>query len=180
MVAVRNADGRLSVMTATRDDFTLRAWLAADADARGTRDETLLEHVRCDDLGCTAQLAGGGLVAFSRSAEALIEDCARAVLVVTQRMAPPDCKAQVIDRALWRRHGAAALMRTAGAPARRAPERNTSDRRAFTIVHTRPPGHNRPWAIQPLSPREEGVSPAEMRGQSRDATPRSEDLEAGD
>jgi competence protein ComEC len=179
MVAVRNPDGRLSVMAAMRDDFTLRAWLAADADARGARDETLLQHVRCDELGCTAQLAGGGLVAFSRSAEALIEDCARAVLVVTQRTVPPDCKAQVIDRTLWQRHGAAALTRVQDASAIKASERDTPERNAFTVVYTRPPGHSRPWAAQPL-PRAESASLPGARQPLRDATPRNEDLEADD
>jgi competence protein ComEC len=199
MVAVRNPDGRLSVMTATRDDFTLRAWLAADADARGARDETLSKYVRCDDLGCTAPLADGGLVAFARSAEALIEDCARAVVVVTQRTAPPDCKAQVIDRPLWQRHSATALTRAADAGAGTAftekvrgenvrtrtrlpekrPARTAPNRNAFTAVYARPPGHNRPWAAHPL-PREAGALSPNARSQSRDATPRNEDLEADD
>jgi competence protein ComEC len=165
MAAARNPDGRLSVMTTAHDDFTAREWLAADADARTGRDESLSQHVRCDGLGCTVPLRGGGLVALATSAEALADDCARATIVVTQRMAPPGCKAQVIDRDVWRRHGAASLTRA-------------GDR--FEITFARPPGYDRPWAKSYVSGADETRASPAMRPAPRDATPRSEDLDAGD
>jgi competence protein ComEC len=165
MVAVRGPDGRLSLITTGSDDFTLREWLGADADARGTRDETLSSHVRCDDLGCTAPLLGGGVVSLAQSADALVDDCNRAAIVVTQRQAPPHCKAQVIDRGVWRRYGAATLTRAGD---------------KFEISFARPPGHDRPWAKSlPVNADETRATPA-VRGPARDATPRSEDIEAGD
>jgi competence protein ComEC len=163
MVGVRGPEGRLSLMTTGADDFTLREWLAADADARGTRDETLSAHVRCDDLGCTAPLIGGGLVALAQSAEALADDCNRAAVVVTQRQAPAHCKAQVIDREVWRRHGAAALIRAG---------------EKFEANFARPSGYDRPWAKSPPVATEVGAPAA--RAPARDATPRPQDLEAGD
>lgn len=162
MVAVRGPDGRLSLMTTGSDDFTLREWLAADADARGTRDETLSSQVRCDDLGCTAPLLGGGLVALAQSAEALADDCNRAAVVITQRQVPPQCKAQVIDRDVWRRHGAAALTRAG---------------KTFEIVFARPQNYDRPWARSSSANAGDTRTP---RQSSPDATPRRDDIEAGD
>jgi len=132
MVAVRNPDGRFSVMKTGQDDFTLRNWLAADSDGRGPRDASLTAYARCDRSGCAAQLSGGGVVALASSAEALAEDCARAVVVVTPRAAPPDCHAQTIDRDLSRRHGAAALTRSED---------------GFSVNFARPPGYERPWTV---------------------------------
>jgi competence protein ComEC len=164
MVAVRGPDGRLSLMTTASDDFTLREWLAADADARGPRDETLASHVRCDDLGCAAPLSGGGVVALAQSAEALADDCNLAAVVVTQRQAPTHCQAQVIHREIWRRHGAAALTRAG---------------EKFEISFARPPGYDRPWAKSLPAPAEAAAT-TPTRDPIRDATPRPQDLEAGD
>jgi hypothetical protein len=41
--------------------------------------------------------------------EAFAEDCARAVVVVSQREAPTGCGATLVDRAVWQTHGAIAL-----------------------------------------------------------------------
>lgn len=165
MVAVRGPDGRLSMMTTSSDDFTMREWLAADADIRSVHDETLSSHVRCDDLGCTAPLLGGGLVALAQNAEALADDCNRAAIVVTQRHVPPHCKAHAIDRDIWQRYGAAALTRA-------------GDR--FEITFARPPGHDRPWAKTPPLSAKEARTISLPRPAQRDATPRPEDREAGD
>ena len=165
MVAVRNPEGRLSLMTTRSDDFTLREWLAADADARETRDETLSSHVRCDDLGCTAPLIGGGVVALAQGADALVDDCRRAAIVVTQRQAPPHCKAQVIDRDMWRRHGAVALTRAG---------------ETFDLRFARPPGYDRPWAKVIPTTSDNLPAPAAVRAPAPDATPRPQDLEIGD
>jgi competence protein ComEC len=164
MVAVRNPEGRLSLMTTGSDDFTLREWLAADADARGARDDTLSMHVRCDDLGCTAPLRGGGVVALAQSAEALADDCNRALVVVTQRHAPPQCKAHAIDRKLWHRYGAATLTRTG---------------EGFEIIFARPQNHDRPWAKLPAILAQTRSTSA-IRPAQLDATPRPDDMEPGD
>lgn len=164
MVAVRGPDGRLAVMTTGTDDFTLREWLSADADARRPGDETLSATVRCDHLGCAAPLLKGGVVALARSAEALAEDCNRAVVVVTQRQAPPQCKALAIDREMWRRHGAAALKRSG---------------EEFSVVSTRPAAYDRPWA-KSMGPSATNAGAAPNTPRTPDATPRRQDMEAGD
>ena len=55
-VAVRGADGRLSIHRGSRDAFAAREWLAADGDARLPDDATLGEGFRCDASGCIARL----------------------------------------------------------------------------------------------------------------------------
>jgi competence protein ComEC len=159
-VAVRGADGMLAVVRSGNDVFALREWLAADGDARDPKAMTLGNDIRCDAAGCIAKLRDGSLVAIARTTEAFQEDCRRAVLVVTARDAPPDCAAAVIDRQFSSRHGAMTLRRIG---------------EGFEITPTRPAGYDRPWA---RAAPHAGPVP-EVRAQ-RDATPRTEDLEAGD
>ncbi len=61
-VAVRGADGRLRFMQTKKDEFALKAWLSADADARAIDDKTLSDGVRCDDAGCAVQMPDGRYV----------------------------------------------------------------------------------------------------------------------
>ena len=91
-----------------------REWLAADADWRTAKDDTLGEGIKCDAAGCVGKLRDGSVVAIAKSIEAFEEDCRRAALVVSNRDAPPGCAALVIDRGVWRRSGAMALRRRGG------------------------------------------------------------------
>ena len=54
-LAVRGADGRLSIHRTGRDAFAVKEWLAADGDARLPDDKTLGQGFRCDASGCIAQ-----------------------------------------------------------------------------------------------------------------------------
>ncbi len=162
-LAVRGADGRLAIHRTARDAFAVREWLAADGDARLPTDPALGEGFRCDESGCIARLADGKLVAQVLAPEAFEEDCRRAAVVVTAREAPPDCAALTIDRRVSRANGAVALRR---------------DGAHWQITPARPVGQDRPWA-RALPTVEEAAS-AIRRPAPRDATPRPEDLEAGD
>jgi competence protein ComEC len=163
VVAVRGASGRLSVMrTANGDSFPVREWLAADADARTPKDASLKDGVSCDTIGCVARLADGAVVALPFAAEAFEEDCRHAMIVVSQRTAPPSCSASAIDRTVWRQTGAAALYRTG---------------QGWERVAAYPPGYDRPWS-RAVSPHGEGVTTPTAA--PRDATPRTEDLSADD
>jgi competence protein ComEC len=166
-VAVRGTDGRLAMVKSGSDSFALREWLAADADARTPKDSTLAAGIRCDEAGCIGRLRDGSLVAIAKTVEAFEEDCRRAAVVVSARDAPAACGALVIDRRVWRRSGAIAL--------RRVGER-------FEITPTRPDGYDRPWARAVASSGEapEARQSTSARPPPRDATPRDEDLEAGD
>ncbi|MBN9000753.1 MAG: competence protein ComEC, partial [Rhizobiales bacterium] len=111
-VAVRGRDGRLRVMRTAKDAFLIREWLAADADPRGATDSTLVAGVSCDPEGCVTPLGDGRLVALTLRPDAFDDDCTRAVIIVTQRQAPPDCAAMVIDRTRLQQHGGLALRKT--------------------------------------------------------------------
>lgn len=164
-VAVRGAAGRLVFLQRGRDSFAVREWLAADGDMRGADGAKLDDGVRCDAIGCTATLRDGRIVAFASSVEAFAEDCARAAAVLSLRTAPGACQAMLIDRPAWQRHGAAALYMNGD---------------GFDIEVARPPTQDRPWArARTAAALSDGASPNAGRVQ-RDATPRTEDLEAGD
>jgi competence protein ComEC len=169
--AVRAPDGRLQVVKLGNDAFAIREWLAADGDVRGdvrTVAGTIKVHEGfvCDDAGCVAKVAGGGVVAIGTSPAAFDDDCVRAVLVVTTRTAPPGCATQVIDRQAWRRGGALALRRVG---------------HGWAITEAQPRGQDRPWAP---APSERGArrtsAPKPATSDQRDATPREDDLRADD
>jgi competence protein ComEC len=163
--AVRTTPGRLSILKVGNDSFAIQQWLAADADARSTKDKDLNEGIACDDAGCVGRLADGTIVAIARSAEAFAEDCRRAAVVVSQRVAPPDCAALVIDRGVWQRGGAMTLRRVGN---------------GWEVTAARPPGYDRPWARARPSSEEAPPSGVPQRREPRDATPRAEDLQPGD
>ena len=164
-VALRGESGRLSMVKHGGDVFAFREWLAADADARTPTDSTLGEGIRCDAAGCIGKLKDGSLVAIAKTLEAFEEDCRRAVLVVSTRDALPGCAALVIDRSVLRRSGAMALRRRG---------------EQFEITAARPPGYDRPWA-RAAAPAGEALEPSRATpARPRDATPRQDDLEAGD
>jgi competence protein ComEC len=160
--AVRGNDGRLAIHH-IGDSFAVREWLAADADGRDVHDKSLGQGIACDASGCVGKLADGALIAYALSPEAYEEDCARAVLVIASRGAPPaDCKATVIDRALL-------LLSHRGAD--------------FVIESARSKNFDRPWSPAPV-PREALAAASgesgktEIGSRARDATPRQEDIEA--
>jgi competence protein ComEC len=165
--AVRGADGRLAMVKSGSDSFALREWLAADADARTVKDDTLANGIRCDASGCIGRLRDGALVAFAKTIDAFAEDCRRAALVVSAREAPADCAARVIDRPVWRRLGAMALRRVG---------------QGFEITTSRPASYARPWAgtLGQGGEASGEVRSIATRPRARDATPKPEDLEAGD
>ncbi len=169
--AVRGADGRLAFHRAGGDTFAMREWLAADADGRDVRDPGLGAGITCDAVGCIGKLADGRLVSYALAPEAFEEDCQRAAVVVAAREIPPGCAATAIGRSTWREQGAIALSR---------------DGSGFVMESARPPNFDRPWAPRQsrvgTTAGSEGATraPATAHSPPRDATPRSEDLEADD
>jgi competence protein ComEC len=169
--AVRGPDGRLQVVKIGNDAFAIREWLAADADERGDARAVAAavkarEGFACDDMGCVAKVAGGGLVAIGTSPGALEDDCARAVLVVTTRAAPSECGSTVLDRKAWRAGGALALRRVGN---------------DWAMTAAQPRGYDRPWTpAAGVGGSARASVPAVDRPAQRDATPREEDLGADD
>jgi competence protein ComEC len=174
-VAVRGGDGRLHVMSAGRDAFLLREWLAADADPRGAADTSLNDGVSCDQSGCVARAADGRLVAMSLKPESLADDCARAAIVVTTSPPPADCAARVFDRDALQRSGTVTLRRIgSGAGADYA----------VTVIHPR--GVDRPWSPATAEAKDSSARSARSGLSKRtpqrpvDATPAESDLQAED
>jgi competence protein ComEC len=165
LAAVRGADGRLMVLHAGRDTYALNDWLAADGDGRDAKDKSLNAGVRCDDIGCTARLADGRVVAFAASAEAFDEDCARTAVEISPHDAPLSCKALLIDRPVWRAQGATALYAT---------------KHGFDIRVAHPAGTDRPWARAVVDKRPRVATTKPRVAETPDATPKAEDVEAGD
>jgi competence protein ComEC len=169
-IGVRNAAGQFSIVKKGGDAFAAKERLAADADVRVPGDPTLIEGVRCDEIGCIARHASGAIIALSLSVEAFADDCRQAAVVVTSRKPPPDCAAMVIDRALRARTGALAL-RLVG--------------NAWEVTPARSAGYDRPWARAPPPSTDAATAspnPSSAAGKppARDASPRAEDREAGD
>jgi competence protein ComEC len=167
-VAVRTGDGRLTALKLSGSAFTIRDWLAGDGDMRTPDDKALASGFACDETGCIARLADNSVIAVSRTAAALAEDCKTAALVITPRDAPPACAAMVLDRKALRARGAMDIRRVGG---------------GWQIEAAMPPGTDRPWArgsTVEATPAAATVRPAARNAPARDATPRTEDMEADD
>ncbi len=164
--AVRGADGRLAMMKTGNGGFSLREWLAADGDARLPADPALAAGFACDPAGCIARRRDGTVVSVALTAEALVEDCRRAALILSVRAAPANCAATVIGRRHWREGGALALRRVG---------------EGWEVTAARPPGVERPWAPAAAAGSEQrGRTPTANRPASPDATPGPATLEADD
>ncbi|RAI40202.1 competence protein ComEC [Rhodoplanes elegans] len=168
-VAVRGADGRLTVLRIGSLNFAARDWLAGDADARPPDGAEVAAGFACDPAGCVARLGDGAAVAVARTAESFADDCVRAALIVALRDPPDGCRATVIDRAMLKDTGALALRRTAD---------------GFAVTRTRAPGYDRPWSPAPTAPARPALPSAggTAAGTSRsapppDATPAIEDID---
>jgi competence protein ComEC len=97
--------------------------------------------------------------------DAFEEDCARAAVVVTPRQASPNCAALTIGRDVSRAAGAVALWANGD---------------GWKVQAARPPGQDRPWAPAVATSQKAAAARSGVRPVMPDATPRAEDLEAGD
>jgi competence protein ComEC len=155
--AIRGVDGRLDLLAGGRDTFALKDWLAADGDNRDPTDKSLRAGIVCDAIGCIGHLKNGRPVSYVKAVDAFAEDCTRAAVVVSARQAQAPCAATLIDRKVWRAHGAVALRWTG---------------KDFAESFARPPDYDRPWAPAPREVTVPATPP--------DATPKPADLEPGD
>ncbi len=131
--AVRSPDGNLTLIGTNPGVFAAEQWLRADADARPAGEAR--GGVSCDNLGCVTRAIDGGFVALVEKPGALLEDCAKAAIVVTPLYAPRGCGARiVIDRRKLQETGAVALrLKTSGVE--------------WITARTR--GEDRPWSRPP-------------------------------
>lgn len=108
-VAVRAADGRLSVLGGAGQRLVAEQWLTREGDRRDPKAKNLASAFTCDPLGCVAPLPGGGTVAISRQAEGLAADCLNARIVVTRDPPPRNCPATVLTPEALARTGTIAF-----------------------------------------------------------------------
>ena len=169
-IGVRGRDGRLHLMRTREGKYQGQLSAAGVAGGRRRRpaaaDPSLSQGVSCDQAGCVAPLADGGLVALALRPDALADDCERAALLVTARQAPAACGALVVDQERLRRQGALALRRS---------------RDGFTVDAVKPRGVDRPWSPA-VAGGMEGEASLSRPGAAarRDATPSEADLQAED
>ena len=110
-IALRGQDGNLRLIRAPQDKYSASEWLKRDGDSRlaGGAIAKVQDGVRCDEFGCIAQTPHGVVASVSKP-EALIEDCARAWIVVStipaRLCAGPEL---LIDRFAVARNGAYAV-----------------------------------------------------------------------
>ena len=107
--AVRTAEGTFVILGEKPDDYTASQWLLRDGDRRDVAAARLGAH--CDELGCVAEGKDHRLVALSLRAAALVDDCARARIVVSAVPIRRSCRGPeiVLDRFDVARDGATAL-----------------------------------------------------------------------
>ena len=116
LVALRLADGRLSALPARQSKFELQRWLEHDGDGREVDAAQKGEGFTCDATGCFARVKGVD-VAVPRHASALIDDCARARVLVLAIPRPAWCAGPetVIDLFdVWRDAGYAVYVDARG------------------------------------------------------------------
>jgi competence protein ComEC len=114
-VAVRGADGQLSIIGGKGERFTVENWLRADVDPRTADAADLTDGIRCDPIGCVGKAGRQGtLISLVVKADAFAEDCQLAGIVVSRLEAPPGCADTplVIDRDRLASRGAHALYRS--------------------------------------------------------------------
>jgi len=106
--ALRLPSGALTVLGRKASAFAAEQWLRADADGRAGAQAG--GGASCDEDGCVARAVDGRVVSLVTSRAALLEDCARAAILITPLRAPDGCAAPiVIDRRKLVETGAASL-----------------------------------------------------------------------
>ena len=116
LVAVRSGPEGLSALAGKGSMFELARWLEHDGDSR--RPETVAEAraFHCDASGCTA-LVRGCIVAVTRHAAALRDDCDKAAIIIVAVPAGRSCQGGpvMIAQERLRAEGAHAIYFKAGA-----------------------------------------------------------------
>jgi competence protein ComEC len=147
--ALRLPSGELVVLGRKPSAFSAEQWLRADADARAPADAR--GGAACDESGCVGRAIDGRWVALVENRAALIEDCARAAIVITPLYAPEGCGAPiVIDRRKLTETGAATL-------------RFEGERVVWTTARVE--GEDRPWS---RAPKQRAPAPAVTERASRE------------
>ncbi|OYX11259.1 MAG: hypothetical protein B7Z15_12150, partial [Rhizobiales bacterium 32-66-8] len=144
-VAVRGAEGRLSILGAGTNRMLAEQWLGREGDDRTVPDPMLAQGFACDPHGCTAPLPGGGRIAVSRKMQSLEADCLEASLLVSPVPPPKGCPAEVFTPQRLAQGGTLALFREAS---------------GWRAVPARDPRVQRPWMPQRPPAPQDSAEPA--------------------
>ena len=134
-VAIRGADGRLHMLSPRRGRFDAEIWLRRDGDEREVA-EAMKDDAGgfvCDAAGCIGAIRGNEdrRVVVAQSAEAAIEDCASALIMIDlARGARPPCKGPqlIVTAKLLSREGAIAARLSNGSIVTETVARERGDR----------------------------------------------------
>src|SRR5271166_6202434 len=139
--AVRDADGRLTIVGKRFNAFAAEQWLTADGDGRDPAAARAAD-APCDRLGCVAALPEGESLSVVLDPLAFDEDCARAEIIVSALTAPANCKAKFVldDKALARLGAVGLTLREEG---------------GFALASDRAVLHDRPWSPAPREARDD-------------------------
>ncbi|HLW89830.1 MAG TPA: ComEC/Rec2 family competence protein, partial [Roseiarcus sp.] len=141
--AIRDADGRITVVGKRFNAYAAGQWLAADGDGRNA-EEARAKDESCDRLGCVGALQQGLALSVVEDRLAFDEDCQRALIIVTRLTAPAGCKAAVVlDQKRLAETGAVGL--------------TIDDDGKVSIATDRGVGQDRPWSPAPRRPRSDRV-----------------------
>jgi competence protein ComEC len=136
-VAIRDADGKLTIVGKRFNAFAAEQWLAADADDRqpaSARDSS----PSCDRFGCEGDMPEGKSLSIVTDRAGFEEDCERADIVVSPLTAPPYCKPGALyDERRLAETGAVGLTLAEG---------------RFVEAGDRGPLTDRPWSPAPKRP----------------------------
>lgn len=151
--ALREPTGSLIVLGKRPSMFDAEQWLRADADPRTGAEARGASS--CDESACVGRAPDGRVVSLVQDRRALIEDCARAAVLITSLSAPEGCAAPiVIDRDRLAETGAVTL-------------RFSNDGAVWT--RAREIDEDRPWSPAPKPRRKSAAMMARPTAQERDA-----------
>lgn len=138
-VAVRDAEGRLTVVSGRRARFAASEWLERDGDARPLRDSARAGRDgvwRCADGLCAAEVAGRRVGYMERRGDEAIACAGRFDVLVAARRMRPCTEGFVVTPAETARQGAMTLLFTEGGAEMRS-VRDAIGERPWTVWRAR-------------------------------------------
>lgn len=92
-IALRMPNGNLKLLRPAKDSYSADEWLKRDGDIHTSESAVAssADGVDCDSFGCIARTSGGLVIADVLRPESLAEDCAVAIIVISNAPAPGTC-----------------------------------------------------------------------------------------
>ena len=160
-IATRAPAGDLAIVGRKANNFAAEQWLCADGDGR---KPVKAAGGTCDKLACIGELKNGRTISVVYDRAALLEDCKRSFIIVTNEFVPAYCDAKlIITRKNLEAAGSIALSLNGD---------------TIAIRTARTPTEDRPWSL--LKARSQQNWPGEKRQTPAETNPFSNDAETDD